>query len=124
GVSNSSQPSGVFTEIIRNRSSNNPLFVAKLDGDLDEASYESPFSFLYTSVKSERDVYTDLFNIEYKRTHDCVKTGNGTYFGGDTYLVPFNTMSHYVETISDGEIEGIVNYDSFTGIWVESEINL
>ncbi len=124
GVSNSSQPSGVFTEIIRNRSSNNPLFVAKLDGGLDEASYESPFSFLYTSVKSERDVYTDLFNIEYKRTHDCVKTGNGTYFGGDTYLVPFNTMSHYVETISDGEIEGIVNYDSFTGIWVESEINL
>lgn len=118
---------------VRSMSTNNSLFVNRLDGGVPFSLYgstqnERERSILYVSLKQERDVYTELNALRYVRTHDCIRVGDGQYFGGDTFVSPFKLLHVFVQNnFEAAAIAGGQYYafgEDFGGLYVESDINL
>lgn len=128
GINTTVTPTSIFTNPIRNRAGNQAFYVSKINGTIEEASYPTalggPYSFIYVALKNAIDVFADLFNITYLRTHDCVRVNDGEYFGGDTFISPLNTLVTFFDAENDPNIEGVALYDAFTSAYVESDINI
>ena len=93
---------------------------------LDRKISEIPTAPFYVAIKAERDVYTDLFNLNYKRTHNIrlVKleevTSVDTIYAGDVFVtsVEFNEID-FIQTSSTA-ISG--SFGSYT-FYADQEIN-
>lgn len=82
---------------------------------------ENEHKLFYVTVKRVQDVFSNVLNINYYRTHSGFFTSNSSIvYGGDTFVSKLN-----LELINAyGQTDEFVNGHYLPNLWVESEINL
>lgn len=109
-------------ENLINRSVNSIADFIRLEDTTGNFGFdELQHKYLYVTAKRNQDVFSNVLNINYYRTHSQVLSGtNSTVYGGDTFVSKLN-----LEIIrAYGQTDEFVNGDYLPDLWVESEINL
>jgi len=118
------------TEIFENRNGNYNINFLTLDSFIqDFININSPTSSKYSpyfshqhfvaSLKKDRDVFTNLFTIKYKRLSPYIHTqiSQKEARGGDTIINWFTTLDTFFPSGSDAVVS------NYAGTWIETSLN-
>jgi len=89
-------------------------------------TYEVLPQHAYTSIKSYRDVYTNLFNLRYYKIHAGILTNESpnVIFGGDTFISEFRIMDSKIRDIQESSWAQVAAIATIVGALVITAVTL
>lgn len=116
---------GSFIEPIYNRSFDNPAGILNFEfqptGDQASVKYQT----YYGAIKTIRDVYTNLFALNYYRIHNMnydLTTSENLGFGGDTFINQFDFLTGTYREVNNTFYD--YNHQMLARFYYEADFNV